>query len=46
MPDEDSDAATYRTITYGYDTAQQAFDKIPELAVALYAFSANERSKE
>ena len=30
--EEDSDAATYSTIQYGFDTAEQAFGAIPGIA--------------
>jgi len=32
FPEEDSDAATYVTIKYGYDTAEGAFEDISKLA--------------
>ena len=32
FPDEHSDAATYETIKYGYDTAEDAFADIPAVA--------------
>lgn len=31
---EDSDAPTYKTLKYGYDTAKQAYEAVPEVAAS------------
>jgi hypothetical protein len=35
LTDPDTDALTYKTVRYGYDTAEDAFADIPKLAIEL-----------